>query len=363
MGDDPGRGGRSDERPLATVHQLHLDAPHPSDAWYENERLAGQLTGRAPSAPPADRPASAQSEAPVVLGWRHAEADVAPVTVRDRLGRTLAQRRPPRRRRGPQDGDPASTQAREARRAVAAAAGQVEPPALEHHDDTSASDDIVPVASSGPRIGFRESGQPAAHQPKRPSPWAPALGRVRRLRLRGGVIVAAVVVMIAAVAVISVVSGTSSTVARPRPAGLAAAASRPASTGLGVADAAAIAAARARGHSPANRQPQRRAIHARRRARQASRSRHIVRRSLSVSPSQTAPAVTTPASTPSASSSSSGSTAATSSYGGSSSSSPAYSTQSVISQPTVTVTRSVPLPAGPSEPGGTVGSNCNPSCS
>jgi hypothetical protein len=29
----------------------------------------------------------------------------------------------------------------------------------------------------------------------------------------------------------------------------------------------------------------------------------------------------------------------------------------------VTVTRSVPLPAGPSEPGGTVGSNCNPSCS
>src|SRR5664279_3154667 len=133
MGNDPGRGGsRSDEPPpLATVRQLHVDDADGSgvtatEEWYETERLTGHITGSAHSTAPVHRPAPSQQGAPVVLDWRHA-APATPPTARERLGRTLAERRSRRRSRESQDTDVlSSARTRAIQRAALDAASQAE---------------------------------------------------------------------------------------------------------------------------------------------------------------------------------------------------------------------------------------------
>ena len=94
MGNDSGRGSRSNEPPkLATVRQLHLDGAEGSsatatDEWYETERLTGQITGRR-NTPAIDQPTPPQSEALAVLDWRHASPPPPP-RVRERLGAPIA---------------------------------------------------------------------------------------------------------------------------------------------------------------------------------------------------------------------------------------------------------------------------------
>src|ERR1019366_10398905 len=101
MGNDSGRGSRSNEPPkLAPVRRPHLDDGEGSSAtatedWYETERLTGQITGRTRSTSTVDRPAPSQNEAPVILDWRHAEPTPPPSAL-ERLRRGLERRRHPR---------------------------------------------------------------------------------------------------------------------------------------------------------------------------------------------------------------------------------------------------------------------------
>jgi hypothetical protein len=357
MGNDPGRGGRSDEPPpLATVRRLHLDdvdgSAAATDEWYETERLTGHITGGARSAPTADRPAPSQAAAPVVLDWRHASAGPPP-TALQRLGRTLASRP---RRRGPQDSDvPSPARTRGAQPvSVLATASQIEPPTTEPEEAEPRAEETA-APPSGPRIGLRESVD-ASGPEHRPHPHP---------RLRRAAIVIAVVLSVAAVSVsvIGIVAETSRATPKSHPTSLTAATSRPSDAGLNTAAKTVTGALETLAHQADMSQRQRRTVRARRRTRHPTtrgRARHSSRRA-AINRRHSAPPVTTPTTTPSTSGSSSVSPASTSSYS-SSSSSPAYSSQPAASESAPTA-KSVPLPAGPLGPGGTVGTNCNPKCS
>jgi hypothetical protein len=353
MGNDPGRGGRSDEpQPLATVRRLHLDdvdgsSATATDEWYETERLTGHITGGARSAPTADRPAPSQAAAPVILDWRHASA-APPPTALQRLGRTLAARP---RRRGPRDSDVPPARTRGAPVSVLATASQIEPPTIEPEEDEPTADEIRAAASSGPRISLRESVD-ASGPEHRPHP-----------RLRRAAVVIAVVLSVAAVSVIGIVAETNRAAPKPHPTGLTAATSRPSNAGLNTAAKTVTGALETLAHQADKSHRQRRTVRARRRTRHPTlgRARHSSRHA-AINRRQNAPPITTPTTTPSTSGSSSVSPASTSSYG-SSSSSPAYSPQPAASESASAAAKSVPLPAGPVGPGGTVGTNCNPKCS
>ena len=99
MGNDSGRGSRSDKPPLATVRRLCLEddtsgSGATADDWYETERLTGQITGRARSSAGSDKPAVAP-EATVALDWRN-PAPAADAGAAQRLRRSLGRRRRPR---------------------------------------------------------------------------------------------------------------------------------------------------------------------------------------------------------------------------------------------------------------------------
>ena len=370
MGNDSGRGSRSDEPPqLANVRRLHLDdvegpSATATEEWYETERLTGQITGRARSAAPIDPPAPAQDEAPVVLDWRHAAA-VAPPTALERL-RTLAARRYRRHRRGIPDADvPSPARARGVQRAVLATANQVQPPRLAPQEDEPAADEIRATPPSGPRIGLRESADRAPQRPRRRSaPSASGRERGTHPRLRRAVIVSAVVLSVAAASVIAIASQINSTAARPRQASLVTATSRPGDAGLNTTAKTVIGVPAILEHQVRKSQPGHRTVQAHRHPRHKTHDRARSSSSQpSVSRSESTPPVAVPASTPSTTPS----TPSTSSYSSSnsyssSSSSPAYSPQPAISEPAPAAIRTVPQPAGPSGPGGTVGSNCNPKC-
>ena len=349
MGNDLDRGGsRSDEPPpLATVRRLHLDDVDGSgvtatDEWYETERLTGHITGGARSASTVNQPGSSQAAPPVILDWRHAPA-APPPTALQRLGRTLAARP---RRRGPRDSDLAPARTRGAQPvSVLAAASQIAPPTIEPEEGEPAAVKTPVAAPSGPRIGLRESVDASGPEPR------------PRRRLRRVAIVIVVVLSVAATPVIGIVAETNRAAPKPHPTSLTAATSRPNDAGLSAA--AKTGALETLTHqadkSPRQRHTVRTRHRTRGRTRQSSRRAAINRRH------STAP-VATPTTTPSSSGSSSVSPASTSSYA-SSSSSPAYSSQPATSESAPTAAKSVPLPAGPLGPGGTVGTNCNPKCS
>jgi hypothetical protein len=369
MGNDSGRGSRSDEPPqLANVRRLHLDdvegpSATATEEWYETERLTGQITGGARSAAPIDPPAPSQDEAPVVLDWRHAAA-VAPPTALERL-RTLAARRYRRHRRGIPDADvPSPARARGVQRAVLATANQVQPPRLAPQEDEPAADEIRATPPSGPRIGLRESADRAPQRPKRRSaPSASGRERDTHPRLRRGVIVSAVVLSVAAASVIAIASQMNSTAARPRQASPVAATSRPGDAGLNTTAETVIGVPAILEHQVRKSQPGHGTVQAHRHPRHKTHDRTRSSSSQpSVSRSESTPPVAVPATTPSTPPVAvPATTPSTSSYS-SSSSSPAYSPQPAISEPAPAAIRTVPQPAGPSGPGGTVGSNCNPKC-
>lgn len=361
---DSGGRGRSDEPDrLAPVQRLHVDDGRGSNAtapWYETERFTGQITGRGLSVP-TDQPVPAQTEAPVVLDWRHA-APEPPSPVLERLGRALAARR--RHRPGTQDEDasPPRRERRELPRAVLATSSQVQPSPAAQQDKPEA-DEIGGLAPSGPRLGLRGDAEPAAQRGKRRAALsASARGRSHHFRLARAMIVSAVVLSLAAVSVIEIASQTSSTPVKARRASLTAAASSPVA-GVGTAAKRAIGALGALEHQLRTSRARHRAAQAHRRPREKPRARgRHVSKQRSVSRHESSPPVTAPS---------------TSSYTNSSSA-PSYNPQPtsppVTSQPAPTitqsapqtaptVTQSAPQPAGPSGPGGTVGSNCNPKCS
>lgn len=183
MGNESGRGHRSDEPPpLANVRHLRLDDGDGStataaDEWYETERLTGQITGHARSASPtATTPAPALSE--VVLDWRHQTA-APPPTALERLRQTLAGRRYLRRRREARSADsPGPSRARRFRRAPLATTSEMDQPPLEPPKHEPAVGEVSGAAPSGPRIGLRQAADSAAQPPKR---WLAPRLRARRL--------------------------------------------------------------------------------------------------------------------------------------------------------------------------------------
>ena len=357
-GNDRGREHRSNEPQLATVRRLHLDDGDGStttatEEWYETERLTGQITGRARHAPPADPPEPAQNAAPVVLDWRHAPAVPSP-TALQRLRRSVAGRGGDRLSRADtQDAEvPPSARACEVQQTVLATTSQVQPaPATE--EDEPAADEIRAAPPSGPRIGLRGDAEPAPPRAKRRGTMRTyARERSHHLRLGRTVIVSAVVLSLAAVSVIGIASQTNSTATKPHRASLVAATSRP-DAGVGTTTKSVIGALGVLEHQVRTSRARHRAVQAHRRPREKSRARRRrVSKQPSVSRPESSPPVTAPTTAP-----------RTSSYN-SSSSSPTYSpqpaSQPVTAQP---ATRNAPQPAGPSEPGGTVGANCNPKCS
>ena len=351
MGNDTGRGDRSNEpRRVAGVRHLHLDDivgsnATATDEWYETERFAGQITGRAHSRSPADRP-DAQKQPPAVLDWRHAEAKPPPATALQRLKRGLEHRS---RRRGHEpaadtqtDVVATPTRGHSTRRDVPTAS-QIAPPTRTGSlkDEPPAAQ--VPTAQpSEPRLGFRE---PSGHTPERHS--------VREHKphadVRRWALITAAVLGVAAVSVVGIASETNSPATKPHKASLVTARSRP----DGVPSRTVMGVVGLRAHQVRKSRIAHRAVQARRHPRHktrgpagSSRSHQPANRSKSA-----ATTVVAPASTPS-----------TRPYP-SSSSSPAYSPQPAASEPAVTATTSTPQPAGPTGPGGTVGSNCNPKCS
>ncbi len=359
--DSGGRGRSNEPDRLAPVQRLHVhDGSTVTAEWYETERLTGQITGRGLSVP-ADQPMPAKTEAHVVLDWRHA-APEPPSPVLERLGRTLAARR--RHRRGTQDEDasPPRRGRRELRRAVLATSSQVQPlPAAQQ--DKPAAGEIDGPAPGGPRLSLRGDAEPAAQRVNRRAALsASARGRSHHFLLATAMIVSAGVLSLAAMSVIEIASQTNSTPVKERRASLTAVASSPAA-GVGTAAKRAIGALGALEHGLRTSRARHRAAHAHRgqREKPRARTRHVSQQR-SVSRHESSPPVTPPS---------------TSSYTNSNSA-PSYNPQPtsppVTSRPPATVTQSAPQPrptaiqsapqpAGPSGPGGTVGSNCNPKCS
>jgi hypothetical protein len=355
MDNDSGRGSRSNEPPqLAAVRRLHLDADGSgataTEDWYETERLTGHITGGARPAAPIEPPAPARSETPEGLDWRHAPAVPAPNALQ-RLGQGRAARRDRRRKREllarTRDAD-LSSRTSGVRQAVPVTESQAEPPTLPQEDEP-APDVIGAAPSSGPRIGLRESADPAPHRPRRR--FAPST-RDAHPRLRRGVIVSVVLLGVAAVSVAGIASLTSGTGARPHQVSLVAATSTPAA-GLNTAARTVIGVlGMLERRVPTGPSVRRRSVRAARRPRHKTRvrARHLSSRP-AVGGGERTPVVAVPPSAPSTSSDAT------------SSSAPGYSSQPATSQPAPVVTRSAPQPAGPSGPGGTVGNNCNPKCS
>ena len=358
MGNDAGRGDRSNEPPkLATVRRLHLDDAEGSgatatDEWYETERLTGQITGRTRGGSPIDPPTggspidlpTAQRDTPVVLDWRHATV-TPPPTALERLTRTLTHPRK-RQRRGTRDVEVAQQpRARRVQEAVPAAVSHVEPPTVAPREDKPAAGEGL---ATGPRLGLRESADRASHPRKRWHGSRASVGKAIALgRLRTWAIVGAVVLSVAAVAVIGIASTMNSSAGKPRETAVLA------RTRGVVLDTPAKTVTAAPGLERRVRKDQlahrtvRAHRHPHRKARDHARS---VSSRRSVTSAQSAPPVAAPASTPS-----------TSSYS-SSTSPPTYNTQPATSEPAAAVTRSAPLPAGPTGPGSVVGANCNSQC-
>ncbi len=367
-GNDRGRERRSNEPQLATVRRLHRDDGDGStttatEEWYETERLAGQITGRAPSVP-ANPPVPAQAEAPVILDWRH-PAPIPSPTALERLRGTLADRS---RRRGTPDADASEPRRGPGpRRAVLTPTSQIDPSALARHEDEPAVDEVPSAVPTGPLLGLRGDAGPAPQ----PATRRATLGAFTRehshhFRLSRAVLVSAVVLGLAAVSVIGIASQTNSTIAKSRRASLNGVNSSPVA-GVGTAAKRVIGALGVLEHQVRTSRARHRAVQAHQRAREKSRApTHHVRGRRSVGRRESSPPVTAPASAPRTSSYSNPSSAP--SYNPEPASPPVTSqaaptaTQSAP-QPPPTTTRSAPTPAGPSGPGGTVGSNCNPKCS
>ena len=234
MGNDSGRGSRSDEPPkLATVRRLHLDdgvgsRAAATDEWYETECLTGHITGGARNAPPTDAPAP--NEAAVVLDWRHAEATPPPTALK-RLGRSLDPRHGRRRgglARGTQE---PSARARRVRRAMPASASEAASAAVAGPDDRPTANQLHAEAPGGPRIDLRGSADQAPQRPKRRAAVdTSARKRSHDARMPRWAIPSAVVLSVGAMCVIAVASEMNSTAAKPHQTRLTAATSRPAAT-------------------------------------------------------------------------------------------------------------------------------------
>jgi len=324
MGNDSGRGYRSDEPPqLGTVRRLHLDDVGGSNAtsteeWYETERLTGHIIGGVRNPPPIDPPASAPSPAPhdspVLLDWRHA-APVAAPTVLERLGQTLAARRYRRRRRGTRDAEPSSARARgAAQRAALAAASQIESPRVAPHGDEPGAEKIRAAEPNDEQLGLRESADRAPDRPKR---WfAPSTNhreRGRRPQLRRLAIASAVVLSVVAATVTAIVYRMNSSVAKPHQTGLVNSTSTPAAGFSTTASTVVAAAGRLerRIHaSPTRHRPVQAQRHPRPRHRKTTvpRARPVTHAAVTVrhapvytTPTRTTPIYTAPVKTPPAS--------------------------------------------------------------
>lgn len=230
------------------------------------------------------------------------------------------------------------------------------------------ADEIRAAPPRGPRIALRGDVEQA---PRRGKPWATrgtnARERSQHLWLGRSVIVSAILLSVAAVSVIGIASQTNSSGAGPRPAGTVAPAFSPIA-GAGATAKRVIGALGVLEQQVRTSRARRDVVQADRRPREKSRARtRHVRSRHSVSRRGTSPPATAPSGAPN-----------TSSHIGSSSSPVYYSPAAASSpitnqpaptatqsapQPSPTVTHSAPQPAGPSGPGGTVGSNCNPKCS
>jgi len=229
------------------------------------------------------------------------------------------------------------------------------------------ADEIGAAPLRGPRVAPRVNVEQAPRRGKR---WATrgtnARERSQHLWLGRSVIVSAILLSVAAVSVIGIASQTNSSGAGPRPAGTVAPAFSPIA-GAGATAKRVIGVLGVFAHQVRTSRARRDVVQADRRPREKSRARtRHVRSRRSVSRRGSSPPATAPSGAQS-----------TSSYGGSSFSSvyrPAAASSPITSQPAPTVTQSVPQPsptvtqsarqpAGPSGPGGTVGSNCNPKCS
>lgn len=229
-----------------------------------------------------------------------------------------------------------------------------------------AADDIGGAPPSGPRIALRSDAEPALPRAKgRASLSASARDRSHDVRARAEV-VSAVVLSLAAVSAIGIASQTNNTAAKPRRASLTTAASSP-SASAGTAAERVIGALGAIEHQVRASRARHRAVQAHRRPHEKSHAR--ARRSKtwrSVSRHEGAARVTAPTGAPSTSLYSNSSSAHSYNPAPTSppvTSQPAPTVTQNAPQPALTVTQSAPQPAGPSGPGGTVGSNCNPKCS
>ncbi len=229
------------------------------------------------------------------------------------------------------------------------------------------ADEIDAAPPRGPRIALRGDVEQAPRSSKR---WA-ARGTDAReprhhLRLGRPVIVSVVLLSVAAVSVIGIASQTNSSGAGPRPAGTVTAAFSPIA-GAGATAKRVIGARGVFEHHVRTGRARGGAVQADRRPREKSRARtRHVRSRRSARRRGSSPPATAPSDAPSTSSHSSPSSSPV--Y------SPAAASSPITSQPAPTVTQSAPQPsptvtqralqpAGPSGPGGTVGSNCNPKCS
>jgi hypothetical protein len=230
-----------------------------------------------------------------------------------------------------------------------------------------AANQIRAAPPRGPRIAVRDDVEQAPQRSKR---WATmgtyARGCSRHLRLGSAVIVSAVLLSLAAVFVIGIASQTSSSGARPRRAGIVAAAFSPVAGARATAKRV-IGALGVLEHQVRTSRARRDAAQADRRPREKSRARtrHVSSRR-SVRRRGSSPPATAPSGAPRTSSYSSSSSSPVYSPAAASppiTSQPAPTVTQSAAQPAPTVTQSAAQPAGPSGPGGTVGSNCNPKCS
>lgn len=361
MDTDSGKKGESHGPPqLPPVRNLHHNDAERSSApaWYETERLTGHITGGARTASPTDQPASAQSQAPIVLDWRHVETPTR-ATVLERFGWSLDARRHRHRPKtaNPRDmAAPAQAPTSGARTAVLAAPSQTAPLDAPQ-DDEPVVDQIRVAQPSVPRIGLRGvAGQALQSPSRRFAPLAGADDRKRshRTRWRTGAIISAIVLGVT-VSVIGIASGVNSTVATPPHASVGATTPRPDIVRQSNANTELSALGRLEHQARRSRHLQRPTqAHPNLRHKTSTHTRSTRRRravSRSASPPPTVAPTTAPTSSSYAGSSSS------------SSSSPTYNARPATTQSALPATTSTPQPAGPSGPGGTVGTNCNPKCS
>jgi hypothetical protein len=222
MSNDTGRGSWPQDRPTgASVRHLHADQTEGSSAtateeWYETERLAGQITAGARSAPPA----FSRGEAPGVLDWRHAEVAPAP-TAFQRLGRSLADRlhraaslfvATGHRSHQLNGADarapdaPVHKQAQRRRLTALTTWRAVAPPTVEPQEDGPTAGEILAAEPSSPRT---DPCGPAQLAPQRLDWRSAATPKARRARpSRRGLIGTALALTAAAIAVIAITSHT-----------------------------------------------------------------------------------------------------------------------------------------------------------